>query len=142
MRLLIYQLRPPVLEKEGLLAALQNRLYSVENRAGLKTNIQSNLEERLPPAVEEGLFRIALEALNNTLKHAHARNVQVGIRSNEGKVSMDISDDGVGFDPETACHEGCLGIISMRERALAQGWNFDLESKPGAGTRVHVEVNQ
>ena len=142
MRLLIYQLRPPVLEKEGLLAALQNRLYSVESRAGLKSSLQSNLEERLPPVVEEGLFRIALEALNNTLKHAHARNVRISLQLNEGTVCMAIADDGVGFDPETACRAGCLGILSMRERALAQGWRFDVQSEPGAGTRIHVEAKQ
>src|SRR3989304_41102 len=98
MRLLIYELRPPVLKKEGLVGALQNRLYSVENRAGLKPGLKSNLGERLPPDVEEGLYRIALEALNNTLKHAHAKSVQFSNLQDRKTVTMEISDDGIGFE--------------------------------------------
>lgn len=140
MRLLIYELRPPVLEQEGLVAALQNRLFSVENRAELKSNLKSNLQARLPPGVEEGLYRIAHEALNNILKHAHAKSVAVSILKDKQTVTMEISDDGKGFDIATACREGCLGIASMRDRAAAHGWRFNLESSPGTGTRVSVEV--
>ncbi|HLE92050.1 MAG TPA: GAF domain-containing sensor histidine kinase, partial [Anaerolineales bacterium] len=142
MRLLIYELRPPVLKKEGLVGALQNRLYSVENRAGLKPGLKSNLGERLPPDVEEGLYRIALEALNNTLKHAHAKSVQFSILQDRKTVTMEISDDGIGFEPESVCREGCLGIISMQQRALVHGWHFTLDSSPGKGTRIRVEVEQ
>ena len=142
MRLLIYELRPPVLEREGLVAALQNRLYSVENRAGLKHSIKSNLAERLPPIMEEGLYRIAHEALNNTLKHARAKNVQISILQDQTTVIMEILDDGIGFEPETACREGCLGMISMQERALLHGWQFKMDSAPGNGTRIRVEVKQ
>ena len=136
MRLLIYELRPPMLEHEGLVAALQNRLYSVENRAGMKFSLKSNLDERLPASVEDGLFRIAHEALNNTLKHAHAGNIQVSILREGSIVTMEILDDGIGFDPVQISQVGCLGIVSMRERAFAQGWQFDIEGRPGAGTRV------
>ena len=142
MRLLIYELRPPILEREGLVAALQNRLYSVESRAGLKFNIKSNLEGRQPAGVEEGLYRIAHEALNNTLKHAHAKNVQISILQDQKTVIMEISDDGIGFEPETACREGCLGMISMQERAQLHGWQFKIDSGSGKGTRIHVEVEQ
>ena len=142
MRLLIYELRPPVLKKEGLVGALQNRLYSVENRAGLKTGLKSNLGERLPPDVEEGLYRIALEALNNTLKHARAKSVQISILQDRKTVTMEISDDGIGFEPESACREGCLGMISMQQRALVHGWHFTLDSGPGKGTRIRVEVEE
>lgn len=142
MRLLLYELRPPILEHEGLFAALQNRLYSVESRAGLKFSINSNLEHRLPPIVEDGLYRIAQEALNNTLKHAQAKNVIIRLQQTSENVSMEITDNGIGFDLETASHEGGLGLISMRERALAQGWNFLVESNPGNGTRIRVELTQ
>jgi len=140
MRLLIYELRPPILEREGLVAALQNRLYSVENRAGLKSDLKCNLEERLSPVMEEGLYRIAHEALNNTLKHSHARNVWISIQQNHGITTMEIADDGIGFEPESVQREGCLGMISMRERALVHGWVFSVDSSPGNGTRVRVEV--
>ena len=140
IRLLIYELRPPILEQEGLVVALQNRLYSVENRAELKSSLKSNLEERLPLVVEEGLYRIAVEALNNTLKHANAKKIEISILQDKQTVTMKISDDGQGFDPETACREGCLGILSMRERASVQDWDFYLDSSPGMGTRIRVEV--
>jgi signal transduction histidine kinase len=140
IRLLIYELRPPILEQEGLVVALQNRLYSVENRAELNANLKSNLKERLPLAMEEGLYRIAQEALNNTLKHAHAKNIEVSILQDSGTLTMEISDDGKGFDPDIACQEGCLGIFSMQERAAVQDWNFNLESSPSMGTRIRVEA--
>jgi signal transduction histidine kinase len=140
MRLLIYELRPPILENEGLIAALQNRLYSVENRIALKSSLNSNLENRLPMDVEDGLYRIAQEALNNTLKHAHAKDIEISILQDNQTVIMEISDNGIGFDPATASSEGCLGIVSMRERAMANGWCFDVKSRAGAGTCVRVEV--
>ena len=140
IRLLIYELRPPILEQEGLVAALQNRLYSVESRAELKSNLKSNLEERLPLAIEEGLYRIAQEALNNTLKHANAKKIGISILQDKGTITMEISDDGKGFDPVTACQDGCLGILSMQERASVQDWNFNVDSSPGMGTRIRVKV--
>ena len=140
IRLLIYELRPPILEQEGLVKALNYRLQSVESRAKLKCNLVSNLDGRLPLGVEEGLFRIAQEALNNTLKHAHAKNVKISILQENSIVKMEISDNGKGFDPTTACKDGCLGILSMQERASAQDWDFRLESNPGAGTCIYVEV--
>ena len=140
IRLLIYELRPPILEQEGLVAALQNRLYSVESRAELKSNLKSNLEERLPLAIEEGFYRIAQEALNNTLKHANAKKIGISILQDKGTITMEISDDGKGFDPVTACQDGCLGILSMQERASVQDWNFNVDSSPGMGTRIRVKV--
>lgn len=142
MRLLIFELRPPILEREGLVAALQNRLYSVEHRAGLKVNMENNLEERLPPALEEGLYRIAHEALNNTLKHSHAKNVTIQIQQDEETLIMEIADDGVGFDPESARREGCLGLFSMQERARALGGHLSVAGGPGSGTRIRVEVKR
>ena len=142
MRLLIYELRPPILDKEGLVSALQNRLSSVENRANIKSSIQSNLTSRLPPAVEEGLYQIAREALNNIIKHAHARNVLIRIQQEPRSMLMEVSDDGIGFDPENACREGCLGLVNMQERARSQGWQLGIESSPGNGTRIRVEVDR
>jgi len=140
MRLLIYELRPPILDKEGLLSALQNRLISVENRAKIKSEIKSNLTHRLPSDIEEGLYQIAREALNNTIKHARAKNILISIQQEHEVISMEISDDGVGFDPETACREGCLGLVNMQERAQAQGWELHIESSPGNGAHIKVEM--
>jgi signal transduction histidine kinase len=143
MRLLIYELRPPALEEDGLVAALQARLRAVEGRAGLKTEFRSEVEERLPPEMEEGLYRIAQEALNNALRHARARNVRVhiGHAAHERMVSLEVVDDGVGFDPATARETGGLGLSAMEDRAMELGGRLTVKSRPGEGTRVHVEVD-
>lgn len=140
MRLLIYELRPPVLEKEGLVSALQQRLNSVEDRARIKSSIQTNLSGRLPAQVEECMYQIAREALNNVIKHARARTVSIHIRQEAGSVSMEIADDGVGFEPETSRRQGSLGLVNMQERAQSQGWALDIASSPGNGTRIKVET--
>ena len=140
MRLLIYELRPPILENEGLEVALQTRLSAVEGRAGLKTGLKSDLTGRLPTCVEEGLFRIAHEALNNALKHAHAHTITVSLSRRNNAVILDIADDGVGFDPQTVPEHGGLGLPAMQERAAALGGQVKVYSKPGEGTQVMVEV--
>jgi signal transduction histidine kinase len=142
MRLLIYELRPPILEKEGLVAAIQSRLTSVEDRAGLKSSLNSNLTGRLALDVEEGLYQIVREALNNIIKHAHAKNISVRFQENRETFSMQILDDGIGFVPANACRQGRLGIASMRERARLYGWQFEIMSSPGSGTCIKVEVNR
>jgi signal transduction histidine kinase len=141
MRLLIFELRPPVLEEEGLVAALQARLSSVELRAGLKTELNAEIADRLQFDKEIELYRIAQEALNNILKHAHARHVVVGIRQLGQTVSMEIIDDGAGFNPEKARAGGRLGLSAMEERAAGLGGRFGVDSQPGVGTRVWVEVS-
>ncbi len=139
MRLLIYELRPPILEKEGLVAVLQARLSAVEGRAGLKIKFKSELTERVSIVIEEGLCHIAQEALNNVLKHAHAQNISVHVGLMDGKITLTIVDDGVGFDLETVSRGG-LGLASMREHADAIGGKLSVFSQPNHGTQVTVEV--
>jgi signal transduction histidine kinase len=136
MRLLIFELRPPILEELGLVAALQTRLQAVEGRAGLKTEFKTNLEERLPPEVEEGVYRIALEALNNALKHAQARNIKIHLHQDESSASLEIVDDGIGFDMVTAHERGGLGLSAMEERVAELGGRLTVESVPSSGTRI------
>ena len=140
MRLLIYELRPPVLEKVGLVAALQARLQAVEGRAGLKTEFRVDGVDHLPQATEEGLYRIAQEALNNALKHAHARRIGVYLRQNGDTLALEIADDGVGFEPVQAAAQGGMGLSAMGERIAQLGGRLKLESNPGQGTRVLVEL--
>jgi signal transduction histidine kinase len=142
MRLLIYELRPPILEKEGLVAAIQSRLTSVEDRSGLKSNLNSNLTGRLPVEMEAGLYQIVREALNNIIKHARAKNISIHIQETLEAISMEILDDGIGFTPTTAIRQGRLGIASMQERAWLHDWQFKITSSPGNGTCVKVEVNR
>jgi signal transduction histidine kinase len=96
----------------------------------------------LATAVEEGLYRIAQEALNNALKHACARRVSVSLERGETAVVLEIVDDGIGFDPSTAIAGGGLGLDGMIERAAQMGGELLLDSEPGAGTRVWVKVPQ
>lgn len=141
MRLLIFELRPSILETEGLVAALQDRLESVEKRSGLETLLEVEGEDGLlSPDVEEELYRIAQEALNNALKHAQANQVMIGLYRRPDSVLLEISDNGQGFDPVTVHEQGGFGLRSMKERASQMDGRLEIESQPGAGTRVRVEV--
>lgn len=142
MRLLIHELRPPILEEEGLVVALQARLQAVEGRAGLKTTFKAEGMDRLPPEFEEGLYRIAQEALNNALKHAHAGQIAVYLHQvpDEQIVALEIVDDGIGFDPAIASKQGGLGLPAMAERAAELGGQVTIKSEPGKGTSVRVEI--
>jgi signal transduction histidine kinase len=140
MRLLIFELRPPVLEQEGLSAALETRLYAVEKRAGLKTEFDSQIDGRLPFEIEEGLYRIAQEALNNALKHAQAQRVWVYLAQVGEVVTLTIVDDGCGLEIETARKSGGMGLVTMGERATKLAGVLTIESSPGGGTRIVVEV--
>ncbi len=141
MRLLVYQLRPLALEHEGLLGALQARLDSVEKRAGVEARflIEGSLGS-LPPALEEGLFRVAQEALNNALKHAAARSVVVRLRGDNDGITLEVTDDGRGSALLTSDVKGGMGLTSMKERVAQLQGMLTIDSTPGQGTRVAVEV--
>jgi signal transduction histidine kinase len=141
MRLLIFELRPPILEKSGLAAALQSRLESVEAKAGFETSFETGGIYHLSSAQESELYRIAQEALNNVIKHAQANRVTIRLGGESGFVRMTIEDDGVGFDPPTAERSG-QGFRNMRERAANIGARCLFESVPGQGTKITIEVNE
>jgi signal transduction histidine kinase len=140
MRLLIYELRPPVLEEEGLVGALQQRLDAVEGRTGMETRLLVDGEGQLAAPVEEALYRIAMEVLNNTLKHAAATFVTVRVRINDERAELEIVDDGRGFDPEAITDQGGMGLVTMRERTERLGGTLTILSVPGEGTRVEVTL--
>jgi signal transduction histidine kinase len=139
MRLLLFGLRPPPLEEHGLAGALESRLRAVEARAGLVTEFHGDGAARLPPETEQELYRLAQEALNNVLKHAHAARVTARLAVDADRAALEIVDDGVGFEPALANTAG-LGLRGMRERAERLGGTLRVDSAPGAGTRVRVEV--
>jgi PAS domain S-box-containing protein len=142
MRLLIYQLRPPVLEREGLVGALQQRLDAVEGRAGVETRLLVGEDVQLTAPVEDALYRIALEALNNALKHAAATSVMVWIHTAGERAGLEIADNGRGFDPAAVRDRGGMGLINMQERAEKLGGTLTILSVPGEGTRVLASVQQ
>jgi PAS domain S-box-containing protein len=143
MRLLIFELRPLALEKIGLVAALQARLDLVEARGGTKTEFQVEgvqHPDRVPRLVEEELYHIAQEALNNALKHSHGCHIRVHLRFSEVETLLEISDDGVGFAPGSAASTGGLGLASLKERTQKIGAVLNIDSAPGSGTQIGVVV--
>jgi signal transduction histidine kinase len=140
MRLMIYQLRPPVLETGGLAVALQVRLDAVERRGGIRAELTVEGEDRLPLAVQAELHQIAQEALNNALKHAHATGVRVRLQFGEVDTILEVQDDGIGFDPGAVQEGGGLGLPGMKERVRKIGGRLKIESAPGQGTKVVVQV--
>jgi signal transduction histidine kinase len=143
MRLLIFELRPPVLKQEGLVAALRSRLESVEERVGMQTQLLVEGEDWLLPEIEEGLYRVAMEALNNALRHSFAKQVTVRLFQDEQIVILSVQDDGIGFDPVAVRERGGgLGLQGMEERAARLGASLVLTSAPGKGTEVRVKVNR
>jgi signal transduction histidine kinase len=137
MRLLVYQLRAPELT-DGLTGAIQQRLDTVERRAGIEAHLHIDPNVEIPVDFEQDLFRITQEALNNVLKHASAREVLVNILSLDGKTALEVIDDGVGFDPDQLQDQGGIGLASMYERAKNLGGLLIIKSKPGKGTRISV----
>jgi signal transduction histidine kinase len=140
MRLLVYELRPPVLEQVGLVGALQQRLDAVEGRAGIETRFLVEHEVELAAPVEEALYRIALEAMNNSLKHAAATLVTVQVRAVGAGIELEVKDNGRGFEPKVAGDTGGMGLITMRERAERLGGTLTIGSALGEGTNVRVIV--
>jgi signal transduction histidine kinase len=140
MRLLIYELHPLALEKEGLVAALRARVSAVEERAGLPAQISVEGERRLPLKIEEEIYRIAQEGLNNIVKHAQSNQVHINLRYGEKAVMLELQDDGVGFDPEAAKRNGGIGLRGMGERVRQMGGELQIESTLGQGTRLRVRI--
>ena len=147
MRLLVYELRPPELEREGLASALRRRLEAVEGRAGVSGRLVADDLGRLPEEIEQNLYRIAQEALNNVLKHASATAVSVRLQQQQDRVQvgtqvrqLEIVDNGLGFDPNDPGHEGGMGLVGMRERVAQMGGALAVHSEPGKGTQVIVEL--
>ena len=141
MRLLVHKLRPSILEKEGLIRALQHRLKAVEDRAGIKNQLICEGSLDVNTEVEDALFHVAQEALNNSLKHAHAAEVWVSLRQDKHDgLALIIKDNGQGFDLETAAEGSGLGLISMRERVGKLGGTICYQSGAGRGTEVQVQL--
>ena len=138
MRALIFALRPPSLEQDGLVQAIRSYADAVAKRSQLAITVVADDLERPEPAVEDGLYRIAQEALHNVLKHAGASRAIVRIAQGGGLV-LEISDDGHGFDPALV-PAGHLGLVGMRARAGLIGGHLEIASGGETGTTVRVAV--
>jgi signal transduction histidine kinase len=140
MRALIFELRPRGLAEEGLVSALTKHAGAMSAREGLAIEV-AGPDQRLAisPACEEQLYRLGQEALANATKHARARRITVAVRNDASAVALEVSDDGRGFDA-AASYPGHLGLTTMRSRASEIGAELRIESSPGSGTVVRVEV--
>ncbi len=139
MRLLVYRLRPFSLD-EGLVSALQHRLKAVEGRAGIGQQLEVKGAADIPADVEETLYYIAVEALNNALKHAQATAVEVLIDQDETAVTLQVKDNGQGFDTAAAVSSGGLGLTSMKERVAPYGGTVKINSAVHQGTTITVTL--
>ena len=138
---MIFELRPADLESDGLVATLEKHVDVMRRTGRGDVHIEAGAYEPQPMAIEQVLFRIAQESLNNASKHAGASRIDVELAIEDGNVRLTVTDDGDGFDvsdPQIRAHR--LGITSMEERADELGGRLRIESAKGKGTRVVLEV--
>jgi len=139
IRLISHNLLPPELETHGISVAFQKLIEKLNSNTKTEFHlVTNNLTERLNPKTEYQLYSIALELVNNVLKHAQAQQVWMSLSKNEERVSLTVSDDGVGFQQKQSPEGVGLRNISSRVEALQGEWQ--VESKPNSGTKVTVEV--
>lgn len=139
IRLISHNLLPPELETHGISVALQKLIEKLNSNTKTVFHLVTNhLTERLNPKTEYQLYSIALELVNNVLKHAQAQQVWMSLSKNEESVSLTVSDDGVGFQQKQSPEGVGLRNISSRLESLQGKWQ--VESKPNSGTKVTVEV--
>ncbi|MGD9891271.1 MAG: PAS domain S-box protein [Dehalococcoidia bacterium] len=139
MRALLFELRPESLEREGLVAALEKQIAAMKARHQLVVTAAMTTEPELSLEGKEALYRIAQEALHNTVKHAQAAHVELRLTAGDDGVCLEVEDDGIGFDPSVV-FPGHLGQQSMRERAERLGGAVLVRSAPGDGTCVRALI--
>lgn len=139
----VWELRPSVLERLGLAAALTEYAGNWSGRFGIcaELHITPSLDTRLASDIETTIYRLAQEALNNVVRHARATRVDIVLEYTDAHVSLIVEDNGIGFSPTAGRTdpEG-FGLIGMRERAALAGADFQIESAPGSGTTVILRV--
>jgi signal transduction histidine kinase len=143
LRNLLSELRPPALDEHGLAGALKLYGDAFAKQAGLNVSIDAHVDHRPAPEVETILYRVAQEALTNVSKHAQARHVWIRLTAEEHAVDLTIRDDGIGFDPAQAARlveDGHFGLAGMRERVELGGGRLEVDSRPGQGTTIGVEL--
>jgi signal transduction histidine kinase len=140
---LIFELRPFTDETGGLEDGLKNYIRSIEafDRGGIKVKFKLGDTQELPPLVQETLYHIAQEALNNVAKHSQASLATVKVRQVPGGVELEVRDNGIGFKP--AQGKG-LGLTGMKKRMDKAGGSLHIRSRPGTGTTItaHLPVEE
>lgn len=137
----IFALRPALLEELGLALAIRTAADDAARRAGFEVKVEFPLGyPPLPREVEQQLYRYAIEALENAVRHSSAKNVCLRLTVDDQRARFEVEDDGAGFDPNLVLSKEHYGLIGLRERAALLGASIKVESSPGKGTRLIWEV--
>jgi signal transduction histidine kinase len=140
LRSLVFQLRPAEVETDGLGPALRKHVEVLRRVHRREIELELSGGTGLAPERAAEVFRIAQEALTNALRHSDAAHIAVRLSEPNGRLLLTVEDDGVGFEPESAVRSRRLGLTSMEERAGALGGRLSVESRPGAGATIGLEV--
>ncbi|MFI8180001.1 GAF domain-containing sensor histidine kinase [Actinacidiphila glaucinigra] len=141
LRAVVVELRPAALDEDGLLATLRTQVDVLDRAHSARISFGHRHVRALPAAQEEALLRVAQEALHNALRHADAGRVTVSLEGRGRGAVLTVRDDGRGFDPSAVRRAGRhLGLVSMRDRADGVGGGLTVDSAPGRGTVIEMEV--
>ncbi|MET8682194.1 GAF domain-containing sensor histidine kinase [Streptomyces sp. NPDC004647] len=141
LRAAVVELRPAALDEDGLVNTLRTQVQVLDRAHSARVTFGAHNIRALPASQEEALLRVAQEALHNALRHSAAETVAVSLTRNGQGVVLRVSDDGRGFDPSAERRAGRhLGMVSMRDRASGVGGRLTVESAPGKGTAIEMEV--
>jgi len=145
MRQLSLDLRPTMLDDLGLVPTLRWYIQNFSNRLDVCSNFEAiGMEEKLSPQIETAFYRIVQEALNNIAKHAQADRVEVSLVKRDSRIYASIQDNGKGFDLEKVLHpetpERGFGIVGIQERVSLLGGQLEIQSRPGFGTLISIEI--
>jgi signal transduction histidine kinase len=141
VRRIASELRPSMLDDLGLAPAMEWHLNEFGKRSGIKISFHEPEEElELPKQVKTGLFRILQESLTNVARHSKATKVQVELREKNNHLLLRIEDNGIGFDQRQVAQKNTLGLLGMKERTAMMGGSYEIQSKPGKGTEISVDI--
>ena len=141
IRQLSHQLHPEVLEHMGLVAALESQVRDFGHEAGLEVTFAAEVSgEPIPAEVSLCLYRVALEALRNTIRHSGAHFARVALSESDGFLTLEVSDSGRGFDVEKARQGAGIGVVSAEERVQLLMGSFEIRSTPETGTVLVARV--
>jgi signal transduction histidine kinase len=141
VRNIAMELRPGMVDDLGLAESIRWYANEFSKRSRLPVSVRiRNAPELLSPEHALSVFRIAQEALTNIARHAAATQVRIGLRVNNGKLILVVTDDGVGLEASATTGKNALGIVGMRERAAALGGTLTVRSRPGRGCTVSAEI--
>jgi signal transduction histidine kinase len=139
MQALLLELRPVALEDVGLVPAIAELCQAYEARLAIK--VTADLDEvALDPAAEHAVLRVVQEALGNAARHGQPETISVRLGQQDGAVTLEVRDDGRGFDPQAIADRHGMGLTLMRERVTELGGDFRLDAAPGEGAAFFVRL--